>query len=184
MGSNDLSGVIGRILKDIRIDLSDEFDKNFEREAFFSQAWARRKSPIRPGRKILVDTGQLRRSIQSRSSDKTITFFSSLPYADIHNEGGEIKVTRKMKGYFWHKYYEATGSFGRKKNGERRNDKRTVQLSTEAEFWKFLALMREGKSIKIPKRQFIGASPEVERIVREIIEENLSEYFGNEFTLK
>lgn len=184
MGSNDLSGVIRRILKDIRIDLSDEFYKNFEREAFFSQAWARRKSPIRPGRKILVDTRQLRRSIQSRSSDKTISFFSSLPYADIHNEGGEIKVTRKMKGYFWHKYYEATGSFGRKKNGERRNDKRTVQLSIEAEFWKFLALMREGKSIKIPKRQFIGSSPEVERIVREIIEENLSEYFGNEFTLK
>lgn len=84
-----------------------------------------------------------------------------------------------MKAYFWHKYYEATGSFGRKKNGEKRNDKRTVQLSTEAEFWKYLALMKVGNSIKIPKRQFLGAAPEIEKVVTEIIEENLEEYFNH-----
>ena len=83
-----------------------------------------------------------------------------------------------MKSYFWYKYYEATGSFGRKKNGERRRDKRTVQLSTEAEFWKLLALMKVGSSIKIPKRQFLGTAPEVEKTVTEIIEENLTEYFN------
>ena len=84
-----------------------------------------------------------------------------------------------MKAYFWHRYYEATGSFGRKKNGERRQDKRTVQLGTEAEFWKLLALMKVGSSIKIPKRQFLGTAPEVEKTVTEIIEENLTEYFNN-----
>ena len=85
-----------------------------------------------------------------------------------------------MKAFFWHKYYEATGSFGRKKNGERRNDQRTVQLSTEAEFWKWMALKKEGTTIKIPRRQFLGASPEVEKAVREIIEENLTEYFEHD----
>lgn len=89
-----------------------------------------------------------------------------------------------MKRFFWHKYNEATGSFGRKKNGERRNDKRTVQLSTEAEFWKHMALMKEGKSIKIPRRRFLGASPEVEQAVKDIIEENLTEYFEHEYKLK
>jgi hypothetical protein len=49
---------------------------------------------------------------------------------------------------------------------------------------KCLALMKVGKSIKIPKRTFIGTSPEVERLVRTIIEDNLSEYFNNEFKLK
>jgi hypothetical protein len=44
--------------------------------------------------------------------------------------------------------------------------------------------MKVGKSIKIPKRTFIGTSPEVERLVRTIIEDNLSEYFDNEFKLK
>jgi hypothetical protein len=44
--------------------------------------------------------------------------------------------------------------------------------------------MKVGKSIKIPKRTFISTSPEVERLVRTIIEDNLSEYFNNEFKLK
>ena len=144
--------VIRRILSDIRVELGDEFDRNFERQAFFSDAWARRKSPTRPGGTILVDTGTLRRSIRSRTTDDSITFYTDLPYAAIHNDGGEIVVTEKMKRFFWHKYYEATGSFGRKKNGERRNDKRTRQLSTEADFWRFMALKRAGTTIRIPRR--------------------------------
>ncbi len=99
-------------------------------------------------------------------------------------DSGEIKVTKKMKCFFWAMYLKTTGSFGRKKNGERRNDKRTVQLSTEAEFWKHMALMKEGKSIKIPRRRFLGASPEVEQAVKDIIEENLADYFEHEYKLK
>ncbi|MCI5491531.1 MAG: hypothetical protein MR404_03820 [Prevotellaceae bacterium] len=53
-------------------------------------------------------------------------------------------MTPRMKKYFWYKYYEATGSFGRKKDGIRRNDKRTVQLSDKAEFWEFMALKKAG----------------------------------------
>lgn len=172
----EIQTIIRRILEDIRVDLTDEFDQNFERQAFFSEAWQRRRSPLRPGGHILVDTGQLRRSIQSRTTENSITFFSTEPYAAIHNEGGEIVVTEKMKKFFWWKYYSAQGSFGRKKDGSLRKDRRTVQLTTEAEFWKFLALKKSGTTIKIPRRRFLGTSPEVERIVRTIIEENLDEY--------
>ncbi len=84
-----------------------------------------------------------------------------------------------MKRFFWAKYYSSTGAFGRKKNGKRSNNKRTVQLSEEAEFWKHLALMKVGKSIRIPRRQFIGYSPEVEAAVTQIVEENLAEYFNS-----
>lgn len=182
--NQDIQKIIRNILNDVRVELSDEFDRNFERQAFFNEAWQRRNSPIRPGGSILIDTGKLRQSISSRTTDSSITFCSTLPYAAIHNDGGEIKVTARMKRFFWHKYHEATGSFGRKKNGERRNDKRTVQLSTEAEFWKHMALMKEGKSIKIPRRRFLGASPEVEQAVKGIIEENLAEYFEHEYKLK
>lgn len=171
-------------MSDIRVELGDEFDRNFERQAFFSEAWARRKSPTRPGGTILVDTSTLRRSIKSRTTDDSITFYTELPYAAIHNDGGEIVVTEKMKRYFWHKYYEATGSFGRKKNGQRRNDKRTRQLSTEADFWRFMALKRAGTTIRIPRRRFLGTGPEVERIVREIIEDNLNEYFDMDFSIE
>lgn len=176
--ANEIDKVVSLILKDIKVELGDEFDKNFERQGFFSEKWARRKSPLRPGGHILVDTGALRRSVKSRVSGQSITFYSDLPYASIHNDGGEIKVTAKMKRYFWHRYYEAQGSFGRKKNGEKRNTKKNRQLTSEAEFWQMMALMKVGKTIKIPRRRFLGASPEVEQSVREIIEENLDEYFS------
>lgn len=179
--NKDMQRVIRNILKDIKVDLGDEFDKNFERQSFFfEEAWQRRKSPVRQGGKTLIDTGQLRRSIRSVTTDTSIRFFTDLPYAEIHNEGGEIVVTERMRKYFWHKYYESTGSFGRKKNGERRNDKRNARISTVAEFWKAMALKKKGSKIVIPRRRFLGTSPEVEKTVREIIEENLEEYFGSD----
>ncbi len=178
-----IQSILRNILSDIRVELSDEFDRNFQREAFFSEAWQRRKSPVRAAGHLLVDTGRLRQSIQSRSDDHSITFFSSAPHAAIHNEGGEIKVTTKMKRYFWARFYEASGGFGRKKSGELRQDKRTRRLTTEAGFWKLMALMRVGSTIRIPRRRFLGASPEVEKAVRTIIEENLTDYFKNEFNI-
>ncbi len=184
--NKEVGKILSRILNDIRVEMTDEFDRNFERESFFGEAWQRRRSPTRPGGHILVNTGRLRRSIQSRTTENSITFFTNEPYAAIHNEGGEIVVTAKMKRYFWHKYYEATGAFGRKKDGSRRNDKRTLQLSEEAEFWKFMALKKAGTTIKIPRRRFLGTSPEVEDAVRGIIEKNLRGYIEEtiDFTIK
>jgi phage gpG-like protein len=187
----ELRTVIGRILKDIRIGIGDEFDQNFERQAFFTKAWARRRSPLRPGGHILVDTGALRKSISSRSNESSITFYSDLPYAGIHNEGGEIKVTARMKRYFRAKFYESIG-LAKKQGGKRRTLSdggfyawtSKMNLNPNAEFWKAMALMKEGKVIKIPKRQFLGMSPEVEEDVRCIIEDNLTSYFENDFKFK
>lgn len=179
MAGNDFDKVVGKILRHIGVGLGDEFDQNFERQAFFAKAWQRRKSPLRPGGHILVDTSKLRQSVHRKISGSSITFASDLPYAAIHNEGGDIKVTERMKRYFWHKYYEAQGSFGRRKNGELRQTKQNRQLTTEAEFWRAMALMPVGKVIHIPRRQFIGMAPEVEQTVTSIIENQLNEYFNS-----
>lgn len=177
--------VFRHILKDIGKDLGDEFDQNFEREAFFSQAWQRRKSPTRPGGHILVDSGDLRRSIRSETRDSSIVFLTDHPAAAIHNEGGEITVTAKMKRFFWAKYKETTGSFGRRKDGTLRKDKQAIQLTDEASFWKTMALMKPGSKIRIPQRKFLGMAPEVETAVRRIIEDNLNEYVNNiDFNIK
>lgn len=183
---NEVQIIIKRILKDIQVELSDEFDQNFEREAFFSAAWQRRRSPMRPDGHILVDTGSLRRSIQSRTTDNSITFYTDLPYAAIHNDGGEIVVTPRMKMYFRHKFYESQGGFQRKKssNAARRSLSdggfyawtSKMELTSEAEFWKFMALKKVGTKIRIPRRRFLGTSPEVEKAIRDIIEENLEGY--------
>ena len=175
--SSELSGLIKKILSDIRVEVTEEIDRNFERQAFFNEAWQRRKSPAKGSGHLLLSSGELRRSISSKSEGNSITFTSTLPYAAIHNGGGEIRVTERMKRYFWHRYYETTGSFKRRKDGGVSRSKHNLSLSTEADFWKAMALMKVGSSVKIPRRRFIGTSPQLEQAVREIIEENLTQYF-------
>lgn len=176
--------ILGRILNDIRVEMTDEFDQNFESEAFFSEAWARRKGPINSDYKLLAGRNErLRKSIMSRTTDNSIIFYTTEPDARYHNEGCEIVVTKKMKGYFWRKHYDAVGAFDRKKDGTRSNDKRTLQLAGEAEFWKFMALKKVGSTIKIPRRRFLGSSPEVEKAVRDIIERNITEYINFDFEI-
>ena len=45
------------------------------------------------------------------------------------------------------------------------------------------ALKKAGSTIRIPRRRFLGTSPEVEKAVREIVEENLTEYFTIEYNI-
>ena len=84
------------ILQDIRVELLDEFDKNFERGSFFgTKPWPKSRRP--GGKSPLIDSGALRRSIKGEISGNRIAFSSSLPYASIHNSGGTLTVTTKMQ---------------------------------------------------------------------------------------
>lgn len=83
------------ILKDMRVELADEFDKNFQRKAFFTDAWKPRKDPKALG-SLLVVTGAMRRSIKSEVVGHGVRFSSSMPYTTIHNEGG--KGTLRLSG--------------------------------------------------------------------------------------
>lgn len=83
-----------RILRDIRVELLDEFDRNFERQGFFADnTWKTRKRADnnRRQRAILIKSGRLRNSIGARINygRSEIVFTSSLPYAKVHNEGGK-----------------------------------------------------------------------------------------------
>ena len=61
--NQDVQKIIRNILNDIRVEMGDEFDRNFERQAFFSEAWQRRKSPTRPGGSIhQLSAGKCKRS--------------------------------------------------------------------------------------------------------------------------
>ena len=178
ISKNRLDTLVRGILRDIEVELTDEFDRNFERQGFFSEKWQRRRGPVRQGRSLLIDSGELRRSIRTRLDGRSVTFGSDLAYAAIHNEGGEIRVTEKMRRYFWYRYSQARGGIGRRKDGSLRKDKRNARLTDEAEFWKAMALKKVGSTVKIPKRQYLGMSREVEAAVRKIIEENLDGLAG------
>lgn len=138
------------MMKDIGVDLADEFDQNFERKAFFNKKWKDRKFGNRGT--LLVATGRLRRSITMKATERSITFSSDTPYASIHNEGGEIEVTKKMKGYFWYMYGK-----------------------TGYEPYKAMAMKRVGSKIVIPQRQFVGYHKTIDKIVDEHVQDMIDD---------
>jgi phage gpG-like protein len=172
MNINDLEK---KITNDLAVELAEEFDRNFERKAFFTEKWPTTKINNSRG-SLLNRSGNLRRSIKYSVRDGMILFSSSLPYASIHNEGGEITVTAQMKKYFWAMYYKATGGITTKANGGESKSKKNVRLTDEAAKWKGLALMKIGHKIKVEKRQIIGEHPEVIKIVKAVIDDNMMKF--------
>ena len=162
-------------LTDIKVKLGEEFDRNFERKAFFDEKWPATKLTYHRG-SLMMRTGRLRKSLLSpKVTSNGIIWSSSLPYADIHNNGGEIRVTPQMRKFFWAKYYQTSSATTKKKNGEASSSARNRKLSIEAEQWKALALKPIGSIIKIEKRQFIGSHPQVDKHIKEVINHNLGE---------
>ena len=47
-----MNQIMPKILNDIKVDLADEFDKNFERKAFFDKPW---KGPQVPRQGLAAD---------------------------------------------------------------------------------------------------------------------------------
>ncbi len=144
-----MSDIKRKILNDLRVELSDEFDRNFQRKAFFDQSWPPRKMR-NPKGSLLMVTGKLRRSIRCRVDTDSVVWETSERYAAIHNFGGTITVTAKMKRFFWYKH-----------------------KATRDDAWKWMALMKVGSKITIPRRQFLGDHPEVRKRAEAVIKRNL-----------
>lgn len=166
----DFKDVVKNITEDVAIDLTQEFDRNFERKAFFNKKWEDTKHSYSRG-SLLNRSGDLRRSINKSSSGSSIRWRSSLPYASIHNEGGEIEVTPQMKKYFWAMFYKVSEATKGGKGGKKRIEK----LTGEAQKWKAMALMKVGRKMTIDQRQFIGWHPEVDRRIELIVNHNMEE---------
>ena len=90
----------------------------------------------------------------------------NVKYAAIHNEGGTVvshpRITPKMRRFAWAKYYEAGGGKSAQKGHE----------SPDAAMWKAMALTKKSTltvKSKIPRRQFMGPSRELDSAVEQII---------------
>jgi phage gpG-like protein len=164
------------ILSDIKVDLLEMFDQNFEKKSFFGRKWDNRLMEDKGS--LMQTSGKLRNSIKAKVNGTGIVFTSSKPYAGIHNEGGKIKVSVAMKKFFWAKYYENTNQITYSiKTKKQAKGKKNVKLNTKATFWQHMALKKAGSEIMIPQRQFIGDSPEVDKAVKVIIESNINDFF-------
>jgi phage gpG-like protein len=168
------------VLKDIKVELTDEFDLNFERKAFFDQPWPETKWPNRKG-SLMMRSGALRRSIRARLTNNELVFSSSVPYAKIQNEGGAIVITAKMKKFFWAMYYRLSGSLTYSiKSRDVSNTKRNKKFTIEAEYWKALALKKVGSRLYIKPRPFLGHHRQVDGLIRRVIDDNFKTA-ANEF---
>lgn len=119
------------------------FKRNFQAGGFVDVPFQKWKKSIYPGaRRTMVRSGNTRRQIKKIQVSETrvvVGIANHNHYAKIHNEGGQILITPKMRRFFWAKYKE-----------------------TGREYWKNLAITKK-THIDIPKRQFIGNSIALEK---------------------
>lgn len=97
-------------------------------------------------------------SIRYVPGDARVTVGTSVHYAEIHNQGGNIAVTPRMRKFAWRQFFEAGG--------------KKVPMAPEAAKWKAIALTKH--NIHIPQRQFIGESKELNDIIRQTIDKELT----------
>jgi phage gpG-like protein len=156
------------------------FKESFVRGGFTDTSfrqWAARKSPL-AGKKTLYGIGSLMQSIQKKEeSDKRIVIISDTPYSAIHNDGGTVIVTARMKRYWWAQYYKLSGKVKKTKKGQASNAAGNRKLTAKAEYCKRMALMKVGSRIKIPKRQFIGESRALMEVLDGGLQTKIAEYW-------
>ena len=130
------------------------FKESFVNQGFTDSSlnpWTKSTSPF-AGKRSLYKSGNLMRSIKKETeTNKKVVVIADSDYAKIHNEGGYITVTEAMKAHFWKRFYELGGGKGRAKK--------------KAMYCRGMALKKVGSKIKIPKRQFMGNSKELLRIL-------------------
>ena len=80
-------------------------------------------------------------------------------------------------------YYKAMGGITTKKDGGESKSQKNVKLTGEAAKWRGMALMKIGQKIKVEKRQMVGDHPQVAKIVKGVIDDNM-ELFNQELIKK
>ena len=137
------------------------FRENFHKSGFVNNSFHPWQKAKREGNKkgaageyktLLSGSANLYNQVKYIPGDYSVLIKNYAPYAAIHNEGGIIPVTDKMKRYGWYKFYLTLG--------HKKGDKMPKSIPEEAEQWRRLALTKKSKII-MPKRQFIGESKEL-----------------------
>lgn len=133
---------------------------------------------------LLSGNNHLRDSTYYNPKPGKVYIRNQVDYGGIHNEGGTITVTAKMKRYFWYRHALAKGARLTKKTGGLRNTKGNQALTREAEFWRNMALKKEGSIIRMPARRWFGPDPNMERELKKIIDNELHQFierYGKHF---
>lgn len=136
------------------------YKDSFKRSGFIDKSGVDKWQPRKPntwskksdkGRKLLIKSGRLRRSIRIiRTGLGFVQVGSDVEYARIHNEGGKISGVQNVSSYKRKGYKRKAHT--RTWNGQRQRIKaHTVGVST-------VKAHKRKVNITIPKRQYMGVS--------------------------
>jgi len=136
----------------------EHFQDSFDNEGFTDDRlvkWAKRsrKDKNKKKRNLLVRKGRLRRSLKKKVTGSRVLIYTATPYAEIHNEGGEIKKTVKVRAH--------------KRKSKRGRKKTVAQVKAHT----------RSMNTKIPKRQFMGHSKKVTKSLEKQIEKEFKRIF-------
>lgn len=141
------------IPKDIAVLAADEFDQNFERQAFFDEVWDTSKRAEDSGGSTLQLTGDLRKSVDYEVNGNEIKFTSDREDAAAHNEGAKTKA---------HKIRARRG--------------RTLKFAGSGGSDVYRREVNHPGSL-IPKRQFIGNHPYLDDEVEKYLDKKMDQIF-------
>lgn len=158
----------------------NHFKENFRRSGFVNSGlrpWPKTKRQMSnlPGADsrygpLTSSRNHLMSSIESHPGVGEVSIVNPVPYASIHNEGGNITthptVTPQMRKFAWAMAYSLAG-----------NKPLTKDIPAEAQKWRGLALTKKSKitiNAHIPQRQFMGDSAELNRKIEDTIQKELS----------
>jgi phage gpG-like protein len=172
--------VTDRLPRKVGVIAVNQFKQNFRESGFVDgglHPWKRtrrqdgkgtdaRYGPLTSARNHLMS------SVEAHPEPGQVTIDDPVPYAALHNEGGDItthpSVTGRMRKYAWHKVYSLSGIRGK--------GKLPKELPPEAQKWKGLALTPKSRitvHAHIPKRQFIGDSAELRAKINNTISQSI-----------
>ena len=134
---------------------------NFNRQGFPGdtfESWPKRKNNSRQGRKILVLTGNLRRSLRIVAITETgFVIGTDLPYAKAHNDG--VNKTVQVQAHTRNKYTSSKVASGNlTKSGKQRI--KTVQTIAGR-----INVASHSRNMNLPRRKFAGNS----KVLRSIL---------------
>lgn len=140
---------------------------NFSKERFVQKNWINRsREPWQPRKRpargsILVRSARLKRSIRKISQGNYYVYIGTdVPYAKIHNEGGQINKTVNVK------------AFTRQTSGKRTRDSRGRYQRSQGSTQNVKAHSRR-MNIRMPKRQFLGDSAVLNRRIERFMSREL-----------
>lgn len=161
----------------------DHYQDNFRQGGFVNgglHRWPKSRRLSSGGKDAASNYGTLLSSrnmlfgaIKYVPGDGQVKVSNGLVYAPTHNWGGTLHptVTPRMRKFAWAKYYQAGGGQKKAAEGTKSTKKEDPK---EAVMWKKLALTKKEKlNVKIPQRQFLGESKELNEKIANKAEEEI-----------